>query len=296
VKPVPKTTAKAKAATKNRATPAPRSGGKAADPVIPVTDHPLTPRALRFVDEYLIDLNGTQAATRAGYSSRTANEQATRLLADVRIKAIVDERKRDRQIRIEIDQDKIVLGLLNEITADPNDLVQYRRPPCRCCYGAGNRYQYTPNEIEQARKKHAETLLIAQASGVKLTQDEKEFDEQGGLGYDPRKEPNPDCPECFGEGKGEIFLHDTRKVTGKARSIYAGVHQGKDGLKMILKNQNDARTLLMRHAGMLNDKLKLQGDAENPLIALIKQVSGTGLKPVADPKLGDDDDDAAVEA
>ena len=34
----------------------------------------------RFVDEYLIDLNGTQAAIRAGYSVKTANEQAARML------------------------------------------------------------------------------------------------------------------------------------------------------------------------------------------------------------------------
>ncbi len=39
----------------------------------------LTPRQARFVKEYLVDLNGTQAARRAGYSSRTANEQAARL-------------------------------------------------------------------------------------------------------------------------------------------------------------------------------------------------------------------------
>ena len=43
---------------------------------------PMTPRQLRFVDEYLVDLNATQAAMRAGYSGRTANEQGARLLAN----------------------------------------------------------------------------------------------------------------------------------------------------------------------------------------------------------------------
>jgi phage terminase small subunit len=36
----------------------------------------MTPRQQRFVDEYLVDLNATQAAIRAGYSARTANEQS----------------------------------------------------------------------------------------------------------------------------------------------------------------------------------------------------------------------------
>lgn len=50
----------------------------------------LTPKQALFVREYLIDRNGTQAAIRAGYSVKTANEQASRLLTKVNIKALVD--------------------------------------------------------------------------------------------------------------------------------------------------------------------------------------------------------------
>ena len=45
----------------------------------------LSPKQARFVAEYLVDLNGTQAAIRAGYSPKTANEQAARLLAKASI-------------------------------------------------------------------------------------------------------------------------------------------------------------------------------------------------------------------
>lgn len=41
----------------------------------------LTPRQLRFCQEYIIDHNGTQAAKRAGYSQRTSNEQLDRILS-----------------------------------------------------------------------------------------------------------------------------------------------------------------------------------------------------------------------
>ena len=51
----------------------------------------LTPKQKRFCDEYLIDLNATKAAIRAGYSERTANEQGARLLAKVSVKAHIDE-------------------------------------------------------------------------------------------------------------------------------------------------------------------------------------------------------------
>ena len=52
---------------------------------------PLTPKNGRFVKEYLVDLNGTQAAIRAGYSPKTANEQAARLLANVSVRKVIDE-------------------------------------------------------------------------------------------------------------------------------------------------------------------------------------------------------------
>lgn len=52
----------------------------------------LTEKQQRFADEYLIDLNGTQAAIRAGYSAKTANEQASRLLTKDNIKTYIEGR------------------------------------------------------------------------------------------------------------------------------------------------------------------------------------------------------------
>jgi hypothetical protein len=50
----------------------------------------LTPRQLAFVREYCIDRNGTQAAIRAGYSPKTAQEQSSRLLSNVMVREAVD--------------------------------------------------------------------------------------------------------------------------------------------------------------------------------------------------------------
>lgn len=52
----------------------------------------LNERQMRFVDEYMIDLNATQAAIRAGYSVKTAYSQGQRLLKNVEIKTELDER------------------------------------------------------------------------------------------------------------------------------------------------------------------------------------------------------------
>ena len=59
----------------------------------------LNPKQLAFCREYVVDRNGTQAAIRAGYSGKTANEQAARMLAKVSIKeeiARLEEKHQER--------------------------------------------------------------------------------------------------------------------------------------------------------------------------------------------------------
>ncbi len=62
----------------------------------------------RFVEEYLVDFNGTQAAIRAGYSARTAYSQASRLLNDVKVQAELERRRRDLIERTELSQDRVL--------------------------------------------------------------------------------------------------------------------------------------------------------------------------------------------
>jgi phage terminase small subunit len=71
----------------------------------------IPPKQKRFCDEYLIDLNGTQAAIRAGYSARTAQAQSTKMLLKPLLRAYVDERIADRAQRTEITQDKVIAEL-----------------------------------------------------------------------------------------------------------------------------------------------------------------------------------------
>ena len=71
----------------------------------------MTPKQERFVQEYLIDLNATQAATRAGYSARTANEQGARLLANVSVRLRLQEAMKERTERTHITQDRVLQEL-----------------------------------------------------------------------------------------------------------------------------------------------------------------------------------------
>jgi phage terminase small subunit len=68
----------------------------------------LNVRQKAFVEEYIIDFNATQAAIRAGYSEKTAQEQSSRLLSNVIVKAAVDEAKLKRSERTQVTSDWVL--------------------------------------------------------------------------------------------------------------------------------------------------------------------------------------------
>ena len=71
----------------------------------------ITPKQQRFVSEYLIDLNATQAAIRAGYSPRTAKQMGTENLAKPVLAAAIQKAMADRGKRTEIEADDVIREL-----------------------------------------------------------------------------------------------------------------------------------------------------------------------------------------
>lgn len=67
----------------------------------------LTSKQLRFIDEYLIDSNGTQAAIRAGYSKKGADVQAIRLLGNARVQEAIRTRQKELGHHLRISQERI---------------------------------------------------------------------------------------------------------------------------------------------------------------------------------------------
>lgn len=68
----------------------------------------LTERVKRFCDEYLIDLNGKEAAVRAGYAPKYADRQAYRLLQDTDVKAYIGERMGEKDKELIASQDEVL--------------------------------------------------------------------------------------------------------------------------------------------------------------------------------------------
>ena len=72
----------------------------------------LTAKQQRFVEEYLIDMNGTQAAIRAGYSARNADKIASQLIGKSRVAAAIASAKSERSARVSVSADYVVNNLV----------------------------------------------------------------------------------------------------------------------------------------------------------------------------------------
>jgi phage terminase small subunit len=76
-----------------------------------MADPELSPMQAAFVREYLVDLNATKAAIRAGYSAHTAQEQSSRLLSKVIIINAVQKAQQKRTARVEVTADRVLMEL-----------------------------------------------------------------------------------------------------------------------------------------------------------------------------------------
>lgn len=81
----------------------------------------MTAKHQRFVTEYLVDYNATQAATRAGYSAKTARQQGARLLSNAAIAAAVKARQQQQLEAAGLRADRVLLELCRLAFLNPAD-------------------------------------------------------------------------------------------------------------------------------------------------------------------------------
>ena len=203
----------------------------------------------KFVNEYCVDLNATQAALRAGYSKDTAGSIGGGLARNPEIAAAIAERQADVAAAAGISAEAIMRKWWEIATADHNDLTQVRRINCRYCHGVTGMYQWTLAE-------YTEAVNTAVRNGAPAP------DGIGGFDYDPNGSPRPDCQECGGDGIEVTHLADTRKLSGAARRLYAGTKKTAAGVQILTRDQDAAMVNLARCMGMFKDNLNLAGILE----------------------------------
>lgn len=91
----------------------------------------LTKKQKLFVEEYLIDLNATQAAIRAGYSSDTAKEIGCENLTKPNIRNAIDKALAERSRRTGINQDRVLMELARIALLNPANVVDFNNATIR---------------------------------------------------------------------------------------------------------------------------------------------------------------------
>lgn len=115
----------------------------------------LTAKQQRFCDEYLIDLNATQAAIRAGYSEKNARNIASENLAKPNISKYIADRMAEKEKNLIADQDE-VLRYLTSVLRGESQSTEIVVEGCGDGYSEARTIQKEPSEKD--RLKAAELL------------------------------------------------------------------------------------------------------------------------------------------
>ncbi|CAM7133841.1 TPA: terminase small subunit [Enterobacter hormaechei subsp. xiangfangensis] len=209
---------------------------KSADELV---DIKLSSKVKRFIAEYLKDNNATAAAARAGYSDPNYGRQ---LIANPNVAQAIAQQQKASIARTLGSADEVLAQMWQLATFDANQLSQYRRGACRYCWGFGHQYQW--RDMVEFEEKRLEAL----------ERKSREPADVGGYGYDHTREPNPGCPRCNGDGIGQPYFADTRKLSPVAALAYSGVKLGKNGVEITAISRERMFEAVIKRLGLADSE------------------------------------------
>lgn len=209
----------------------------------------------RFVAALLAQRTYNQtAAYECVFAARglSASSGASELMRDPEVRAAVEAGQAARLKKMELTAEDVLRDVALGVTGDGSELSDHVVDCCRHCYGHLHLYQSTPAEYARNLKIYLETC-----DGIKDPMG-LDFDQRGGVGFDPRKKPVEDCPECFGRGVPMVLLKDTRYLSEAGRRQYAGVKMTKHGPEMLVRSRDKALDIAAKHTGVARENIKLE--------------------------------------
>ena len=205
-----------------------------------LVDIKLSAKVKRFIAEYLKDNNATAAAARAGYSDPNYGRQ---LIANPNVAQAIAQQQKASIARTLGCADEVLEQMWQLATFDANQLSQYRRGACRYCWGFGHHYHW-----RDAVEFEEETAKVEGREGARQPED------IGGYGYDHNREPNPECPRCNGDGIGQPYFPDTRKLPAASRLAYSGVKVGKNGVEITAISRERMFEAVIKRLGLADSE------------------------------------------
>lgn len=191
----------------------------------------LTIRQLRFVNEYLIDSNGTQAAIRAGYSPDSAHSTASEILSYPKVRRALEGRLRDAAAAASVSAESVIAELRDLAFADASELQELIVRPCRACWPEGLTLE-DPNPL-------CDTPILT---------------DLGNLGG------------CGGAGVMIVKMTPTRKLSRRTAKLISAIRQKKDGtVEFEMRSQDKALEMLGRARGVFKDVREHTGPGGAPI-------------------------------
>jgi hypothetical protein len=186
---------------------------------------------------------------------KLARVSAARLLGRADVAAERARLEAEYEATRPITADEVRREITTLAKADPRDLFEVYRGCCRYCHGAGHQYQRTPQEFRDAWADYMACPLRKRDDPHGL-----KFDHKGGIGFNAKARPHPNCPECFGDGQVYEVIKDSRDWTHGAARLFSSLQRTKDGLKLSTRSQDGALKL----AAQLHNLLAPDPDANDP--------------------------------
>ncbi|MCL1872974.1 MAG: terminase small subunit [Clostridiales bacterium] len=176
----------------------------------------LTDKQKRFVLEYLVDLNATQAAIRAGYSAKTANRMGSENLSKPDIQVALQVRQAKLQSKLEITQERVLMELAAIAFANSSDFVRVitEELPVRVLDPETAEMVYMMRKVQHVEIGDTTSLpaeKLAALAGIK----------QGANGIEIKLHDKPKALEMLSRYLG--LFKDKIELTGEINNPFAGL-------------------------------------------------------------------------
>lgn len=179
---------------------------------------------------------------------------AARLVSDVKVANRIKELREQAAEKAEWTITDALKEYLQIATAPVNELQSTRTGACRYCHGEDHLFQWKEREFLEACQRAEAADPPAPLPDI-----------AGGFGYRFTAAPDPDCPECEGEGKTRVVIHDTTKLSPQALMIYEGVKKARDGFEIKIADRHKARENAARILGAFVDRKEVSGPGGAPI-------------------------------
>jgi phage terminase small subunit len=132
-----------------------------------------------------------------------------------------------------------------------DELSHHVYDACRYCYGVDHKYHWRDaSEFDGALAQWLDAC--ASTDNLRAEPAPATPSDEGGYGFDPRREPLVTCPQCEGRGTERTVIADTSKLT-RSKPLYRGMKVTKNGIEVLMHDVDKAKERLLRAAGAFGD-------------------------------------------